>query len=239
MARPCRFWQYLDEQFCQQAAFTIAPGNYIKLSLQDTGKGIDPTILKLIFEPFFTTKGVGEGTGLGLAAVYGIVVNHHGMIIPQSQVGVGTDFTIYLPVLAGNSAMHESPETEDISGQGCILLVDDEEVIRETTKAMLAEMGYDVITAIDGLDAVSTFKENLQTIDLVLMDLVMPNKNGHEASSEMSDIDPAVKIIFTSGFAKDSKSLKSMMDSTTAFVQKPYRKSKLGKLLKEQLGRPG
>lgn len=213
---------FLNSSYCSISPFDIEPGDYIEIEVRDTGCGISPENLKRIFEPYFTTKETEKGTGMGLASVYGTVLNHHGAIDVYSEENRGTVFHIYLPC-------SKETETESISDQpritasGNILLVDDEEIIRTTGKLLLEEMGYTVILAENGVEAVNIFKEKFKDIDLVIMDMIMPKMNGKEAFMEMKSIDKDCRILLSSGFTKD-EDLKSLeKEGLTGFIHKPYK----------------
>jgi len=220
----------LDSAYCNNSPFEIEEGNYIQIEVQDTGCGIPSENLLKIFEPFFTTSEPGSGTGLGLAAVYGTVQDHLGAISVRSQVGIGTSFRISLPCNAGNSNFQQN-EASTVTGSGQIMLVDDEELIRSVGKLMLEEMGYSVLLAENGRIAVEIFKEKFAEIDLVIMDMIMPEMNGREAFTIMREIHKNCKVIISSGFSK-SKDIEALMkEGLSGFIQKPYRNSELSLLL--------
>ncbi len=224
----------LNKTYCEVSQFHIKPGEYIKIEVRDTGSGIPPEYLQKIFEPFFTTKGQGLGTGLGLASVYGTIKNHNGAIYVYSEVGTGTVFHILLPC-SRDSVESLQNIGEIITGEGLILLVDDEEIIRITGKDLLKEMGYDVILAKNGLEAVDVFKTRHKEIDLVIMDMIMPEMSGSEAFIKLKKIDKNCKVIIASGFTKD-ESLDQMKElGLCGFINKPYRDFELGKLLAQIL----
>jgi len=168
----------VDEDFIRIVP-DLKPGNYVKTSVSDIGIGMPEKIKDYIFDPFFTTKGVGEGTGLGLATVYGIIKNHQGHIDVYSEPGKGTTFTFYLPA-SDKEVTDEKEEAAIIKGDETILVVDDEEDIREMLKTQLQSLGYIVLTGCDGIDAVSVFKKHKNKIDLVLLDMIMPDMNGKD-----------------------------------------------------------
>ncbi len=222
----------LNEHYCQHSPFEIEAGDYIDIEVRDSGTGIAVENMEKIFEPFFTTKEEGRGTGLGLAAVYGTVQDHQGAISVYSEVGEGTAFHLLIPC----SESHELPEEQIenvISGTGIVLLVDDEEFIRITGKYTLEEMGYQVILAENGVEAVDLFREKHGQIDLVLMDMIMPRMNGSEAFRLMKEIDDQCRVVLSSGFTKyeSLKELKKM--GLSGFIQKPYTMKELLKLMSE------
>ncbi len=220
----------LDKKYCEASPFAVKPGEYVELEVRDTGAGISPENIKKIFEPFFTTKKQGEGTGLGLASVFGTIQKHSGAINVYSELGVGTAFHLYFPC-SDQSISFVNPNEVVLKGSGKILLVDDEELIRVTGKYMLEQMGYTVILAEDGLDAVEIFKMNKDEIDLVLMDMIMPKMNGSKAFYKMREIDSGCKVIISSGFTKDESLDELKKAGLSGFIQKPFRDYELSKLL--------
>ena len=225
----------LDQIYCNTSIFDIEPGEYLEVEIRDNGSGIPLGIINRIFEPFFTTKKQGSGTGLGLAAVYGTIQNHHGAITVYSEEEVGTVFQIYLPATTEDADFIQKDE-EILRGSGTILVVDDEEIIRVTAKSILEKFGYKVLLAEDGKDAVELFQKQYTEIDLVLMDVIMPKMNGREAFYKMREIDPICKVFISSGFTKDEDISKLKDKGLCGFVRKPYRMSELSKLLKNVLG---
>jgi len=227
---------YLTEAWCDASTFDIEPGAVIKLQIQDAGCGIPPDSLQRIFEPFYTTKGHGKGTGLGLAAVYGTVQQHHGAISVSSEVGVGTSFQILLPC-AGDPVDPEEADEEVIPGAGqLVLLVDDEEVVRATGRGFLEQMGYRVLMAEDGLEAVGMFQKMHAKIDLVIMDMIMPEMNGHEAFIKMKEIDSGCHVIISSGYTKNESVAELSQMGLAGFIAKPFRYAELSRILAETLG---
>ena len=225
---------YLDNTYCENSSFEIEPGEYVEIQMRDTGCGIPRENIRKIFEPFFTTSEQESGTGLGLAAVYGTVQDHQGSISVYSEEGRGSVFKILLPCSYEEAdAVQINPDV--VTGSGKILLVDDEELIRTTGKLMLEKMGYTVLLAENGRSAVELFKQIYKEIDLVVMDMVMPEMNGGDAFEEMRRIDPACKVIISSGFSRSGNidELKSL--GLSGFIQKPFRNSKLSQLLAKVL----
>jgi PAS domain S-box-containing protein len=224
---------HLDENYCESSPFNIRPGNYVKIEVRDEGYGISPENMKKIFEPFFTTKKQGEGTGLGLSAVYGTVENHNGAIEVYSELGVGTVFYIFLPVAAGDyEYKNDLNDIHDVlHGSGKILLVDDEDLLRNTAKRMLNELGYEVILAENGLDAVKIFEKKKEEIDLIITDVLMPVMTGKEAFYKFKEIDPEIKVIVSSGFVKD-ENIDEMKDlNLSGFISKPFNIIELSHLI--------
>lgn len=198
-----------------------AAGMYVKLSVSDTGHGMDEKMLERIFDPFFTTKEVGKGTGLGLSIVYGIIKQHGGFISVYSEKGSGTTFRMYLPLIEEKTANLRPVRQELKKGSGTILLAEDNPQVRHLAKNVLMRTGYNVIEAADGQEAVDSFKANHGVIDLVIIDVVMPRKNGREVMNEIRLIQPHVKILFTSGYTRDILSDKGMFDTEFNFLAKP------------------
>ena len=208
----------------------LKPGLYVHLLVRDTGEGMDSNILDHIFEPFFTTKKVGQGTGLGLSTVYGIVEGHDGTITAQSQPKQGTVFDLYIP------ALEKSPEVEEEAllefksaqrGKERLLVVDDEAAILEVAGEVLAAQGYTVKTAKSGEQALSIFEQAPSDFDLVLLDLGMPGMGGHRCLETMLGIRPDLKVIIASGYADDRQIQDVMNSGASEFVRKPYRLTSL------------
>lgn len=199
---------------------TVAPGRYVLITVSDTGIGMTPEIQERIFEPFFTTKGVGEGTGLGLAVVYGIVCSHHGWINVQSQPGQGSVFQIYLPA-SEREVLKQERVTETVPrGRGTILVVDDEPVVLKLACDILAHYGYHTLIAHDGEEAIRVFQERMTEIDLVLLDLTMPKLNGLECARRLRALNSAIPIVASSGYSIYTR--EKLDGQVAAFVPKPY-----------------
>ncbi len=225
----------LDEKFCRNCAFDIVPGKYIVLDIRDTGCGIEKENLKRIFEPFFTTRMSGKGTGLGLAAVYGTVEGHKGALEVFSEPGEGTLFRIYLPC-SEKIRLPGKNKKEFISGSGTIFLVDDEEIIRSTVGTMLGEMGYNVKLAENGEEAVAIFEKDYESIDLTIIDMIMPKMNGAKAFYRMKEIDPDCRVIIASGYTEDENMDKLMARGLAGFIRKPFLFDELSRFLSEIMG---
>jgi len=227
----------LDEAFCRAlVGFSLEPGAYVRLTVEDSGHGIPPEIRDRIFEPFFTTKPTGKGTGLGLAAVYGIVKDHRGLIQVDSAPGQGTAFNIYLPLEESALLPSESkPSLPTRLGGGSVLVIEDEEVVRSTASMLLQNLGYDVILAADGLEGIRCFQANRARIRLVLLDMVMPGISGKETAQRLATIDPSVPIIITSGFSMELCASELLNEGIHGFLHKPYGRAELAKALLSSL----
>ena len=203
-------------------------GHFYRLTIKDNGTGIPEEIMKQIFEPFFTTKKQGKGTGLGLAMVYGIVKGHHGWIEVDSKLGAGTKFIVYLPLTEDQVELKPAEVSISLTGGSeTILLTDDESFVRDLGKELLENFGYTVMTAQDGVEALETYRQNRDKIDLLILDLSMPKKSGRETLRELLEFDSEVKVIVSSGFDKTGP-VKSLLDmGAKTFVQKPYRLDKM------------
>ncbi|MBC2745287.1 MAG: PAS domain S-box protein [Desulfosarcina sp.] len=223
----------LDDAYCKP--YQTKPGRYAKISVTDTGIGMDKSTLQLIFDPFFTTKEKGRGTGLGLASAYGIIKNHAGMITVYSEVGQGTTFNIYLPV-SDKAAYRDVPiETGLVTGLETVLLVDDEKMVIDAGKTMLEKLGYRVVVAKDGAQAVDTVKMKGDTIDLVIIDLIMPGMDGGKAFDLIREIQPAIPVILISGYALSGQANYIMQRGCNGFIQKPFNISKLSQKVRKIL----
>ena len=225
----------LDEEY---AAMHLGaqPGHYVLLTVTDTGTGIDQETLGHIFEPFYTTKEVGEGTGLGLAMVYGIVQQHGGHIRCYSEVGEGTAFKIYFPALVADEELNETAERViPRGGSETILLVDDEELIRDLGSRILTKAGYRVITGSDGKEALEVYRQSSDKISLVILDLIMPKMGGKKCMEEILRIDPKAKVIIASGYSESGPARGAMSRGAKGFVQKPYKMRELLTMTREVL----
>lgn len=224
----------LDENYCQASSFDISPGQFLQITISDTGSGIAQEDLKHIFEPFFTTKQQAKGTGLGLASVYGIVQQHRGAISVNSELGKGTEFTIVLPVSEEKEATPVKHE-EFVKGEGCILVIDDELVVRTTVRMMLENIGYEVLEAQNGQEGVLIYKKNKEKIDLVLLDMLMPVMDGTECFFELKKINSEVRVIISSGFTRDADLTGLKKAGLTDLIRKPYNLQKLSKVIENAL----
>jgi CheY-like chemotaxis protein len=218
-----------------QAPYQIVPGPYVKLSIMDTGVGMDRATRKRIFEPFFTTKEMGRGSGLGLASAYGIIKNHGGYINVYSEKGQGTTFTIYLPA-SDHAQVDEGRTSRRIyTGNETILLVDDEEITMDVGQELLGELGYRVLTARDGQDALAIYRQHLARIDMVVLDMVMPGMGGGQTYDELKKLNPEVKVLLASGYSISGEAARILERGCNAFIQKPFNMKQLSEKIREVL----
>jgi PAS domain S-box-containing protein len=212
----------LDEEYGKMH-LGVEPGTYVLLSVSDAGQGMDKETLTHIFEPFFTTKGPGQGTGLGLATVYGIVKQHRGHIMCYSEVGKGTIFKMYFPSLARDRGLQEVGKSlPPRGGKETILLIDDEEMVRDLGARILRNAGYRVITASNGREALNVYREHAGDISLVVLDLIMPEMGGSQCLTELLSLNPALKVIVASGFSAGHTTSEALEAGAKGFINKPY-----------------
>lgn len=225
----------MDDSFIEMHGYGKA-GKYVLITISDTGIGMDADMQSHIFEPFFTTKETGKGTGLGLAVVHGIVKQHNGYINVYSEMGKGTAFRIYLP-LVEHAAIEtvKGPAASVKRGTETILVAEDEQSLRNLAKIMLESAGYKVLTAKDGKEAVEIYKEHMKEIDIVVLDVIMPVMNGEEAFGEMRRLNPSLKALFMSGYTRDTISEHGIAEGQYSFVQKPVRLEPLLSKIREVL----
>jgi len=228
----------IDDDFIRRHGYGKA-GAYVLLSVSDTGAGMDEATRQRVFEPFFTTKEVGKGTGLGLAMVYGSVKQHGGYISVDSEPGKGSTFRIYLPLVsaapvplavAGSLAAPRS-------GKETVLLAEDDPAVRSLTSRVLGESGYTVIVASDGQDALAHLARNLDRIDLLIVDVVMPGMNGKEVAEEAEGMKPGIKVLYTSGYPADVIQTKGVLQEGLSFIAKPAAPQDLLRKVREVLDR--
>ncbi len=223
----------LDEHYTK--AFKASPGKYVKVSVADTGVGMDEVTRQKIFDPFFTTKEMGRGTGLGLASVYGIVKNHQGFINVYSKKGEGATFNIYLPAVEKETLEKKELEKDVLKGSETVLLVDDEDMIIDVGLPMLEKMGYNVLIAKGGKEALEIYQKNEQKIDMVILDLIMPDIGGGDAYDKLKDINPEIKVMLSSGYSIDGQTSEILERGCNGFIQKPFNIKKLSKKIREIL----
>ena len=215
---------------------TLQPGQYLKLSVRDTGHGIDPEILHRIFEPYYTTREKGAGTGLGLAVVHGIVKNHHGAIQASSQVGVGSTFDVYFPKVEDYSVESEAEPEEPVrGGNECILFVDDEPALEELGGRLLSGLGYEVVTRSSAWEALQLFKAKTMAFDLVITDMTMPQLTGEKLALEILRIRPEMPIILCTGFSEQINNERARSLGIRALVMKPFLKNEMARTIRRVL----
>jgi two-component system cell cycle sensor histidine kinase/response regulator CckA len=230
----------LDEAFVKP--YNLSPGSYLNITVADTGAGMDEKTVERIFEPFYTTRPMGEGTGLGLASVFGIIKKHQGIITVDTRVGQGTTFSIYLPA----ARILQKPKAQDklrvISsgkrpekGSGTILVVDDEEYILNADKAMLSELGYEVLLANGGKEAIRVFEENKDRISLLILDLIMPDLGGDIVYDRIKSSRSDVRVILSSGYSIEGQAESILKKGCDGFIQKPYNLKQLAQKIKDIL----
>ena len=213
---------FLDEDYCK-THLEMAPGHYALLTVSDSGQGMDKKTLEHIFELFDTTKGPGKGTGLGLAMVYGIVKEHRGHIACYSEPDVGTTFKIYFPALISESKAEEAlVQPVPRGGSETILLVDDEDLVRDIGGRILTRAGYRVLTAVNGKDALEVYRAGRQDISLVILDLIMPEMGGKQCLEEILKIDIQARVLIASGYSVSGSSNEALAVGAKGFVNKPY-----------------
>ena len=223
----------LDEDYCKP--YGVKSGRFAKVSVTDTGIGMNEATRQRVFDPFFTTKDMSRGTGLGLASAYGIIKNHGGLITVYSEPGYGTTFNIYLPVSDKDVYQEVIQKHEMVEGMETILLVDDEDMIIEVGQAMLEKLGYCVIVSRNGLDAVREVTAYGNEIDLVILDLIMPGLDGGKTFGRIREIQPDLPVILSSGYAINGKATKIMQKGCNGFIQKPFSISEISQKIRKIL----
>ena len=227
--------QSLDENFVR-THLGAQVGDYVILSVSDTGIGISHEVKEHIFEPFYTTKEHKGGTGMGLSTVYGIVKRHGGIVTVYSEVGEGSLFRLYFPVVSGNVEKSFSTKKKGESGGGeIILLIDDEPIVRDMWGDFLNDQGYRVIYAEDGGEGIKIFRENKDEIDLVILDFIMPGYGGGETFSRLKEIDPDVRVLLTSGYSENGRAGEVVEVGAMGFIQKPAQLTELAEKIREIL----
>ena len=226
---------HLDKKYTKP--YGVKPGLYVKVSITDTGTGMDKATMDRIFDPFFTTKEMGHGTGLGLASVYGIVQNHNGIINVYSEKGVGTTFNVYLPA-SGQSIKRNGKDNKSIDpphGQETILLVDDEQMIIDIGKDVLEALGYTVIIAKNGNDAVRTYQQHADAVDLVILDMIMPVMDGEATFEAIKAINPQAAVLLSSGYSINGRAESIMRKGCRGFIQKPFTLEEVSRTIRRIL----
>jgi nitrogen-specific signal transduction histidine kinase len=226
----------LDEAYVQP--HSVKAGQYVKISMTDTGVGIDEQTKQRLFDPFFTTKEMGRGTGLGLASAYGIIKNHEGIITVYSEKSHGSTFNIYLPA-SGKEISDEKKALGDlVKGEGTLLLVDDEEMILKVGTPMLEKIGYKVLVARSGKEAIQVYQKNRDLIKAVILDMIMPQMSGGETFDQMRATNPRVKVLLSSGYSINGEAQEILNRGCHGFIQKPFNLRELSQRLGEILRRP-
>ena len=212
-----------DQAACARVPFTILPGEFIEIEVSDTGQGMDEVTRKRIFEPFFTTKDKGEGTGLGLSAVYGTVTSHNGGIDLESTVGQGTNIGVYLPLATSVPVRPTVPSaTPGVTLDANVMVVDDVESLRDVARRQLERLGCQVMTFETGDQAISYFERFHEKVDLVVLDMIMPGRDGRGTFRAMRAIDPSVQVLLASGYSLDGEAQDLLDEGVRGFLQKPY-----------------
>jgi two-component system cell cycle sensor histidine kinase/response regulator CckA len=223
--------EILDENFA--GAYGVRPGKYVAISITDTGIGMDEKTLKRVFDPFFTTKEKESGTGLGLASAYGIIKNHDGIIMAESAGGQGAAFHIYLPASDKPVVDEDQDDQNILKGSGTILLVDDEKMIIDVGSQVLKKMGYEILTACHGKEAIEIYRQNSQKIVIVVLDLIMPEMGGGETYDRLKELDPDVKVLLSSGYSLDGQATEILNRGCDGFIQKPFSLKDLSQKLRQ------
>ena len=225
----------LDEHYASMHT-EVTPGNYVQISVSDTGTGMDSETLARIFDPFFTTKEKGKGTGLGLSTVYGIVKQHGGSVSVYSEVDKGTTFNVFLPqAVTENSLLPEQKTTTDISGKGeNILVIEDDNQVRRMVCRMLAHLGYNPIDALTPKEGIEYLRQN-ENIDLLLTDIIMPGTSGKRIAEEAAILKPGIKIVYMSGYTDEVIAHHGILEKNTRLLSKPFSEKKLNQKIQEAL----
>jgi len=227
----------LDEEYCAQRPYQIRPGRFVRLAVSDTGHGMTGETAKRIFEPFFTTKAKGKGTGLGLSMIYGAVKQSGGSIEAYSEVGIGTTIKIYLPRAEGEAVKRVKDDRPTVlpGGRETVLIVEDEDSVRNLGVRILGDLGYRVMQARNGAEAIALAQGYGDRIDLLLTDVVMPGMNGSELATQLVLHHPEMQVLFTSGYTDDAIVRHGVLDEGVSFVGKPYSPSALAKKVRKVL----
>ncbi len=215
--------------------YRVKPGNYVLLKIADTGSGMDKETMDRIFEPFFTTKTMGRGTGLGLASVYGSVKAHGGYIDVESEKNKGSTFSIYLPATGERVKTERHMTYRHVGGTETILLIDDEKMVRETGAMMLEKLGYSALSASSGKAAIGIYEEKKDNIDMIILDMIMPDLGGEQTYDRLRKINPHVKVLLSSGYSMNDQAEKILKRGCNGFIQKPFTMEELSAKLREIL----
>jgi PAS domain S-box-containing protein len=226
----------IDE--AEDGYYSLKPGRYVRISIRDTGCGMDKLTQERIFDPFFTTKEMGRGTGLGLASAYGIIKNHNGLIQVVSEPGKGATFNIYLPASDKQIEPEHPLENIILKGEETVILVDDEDMILEVGEQLLQKIGYRVLKAKGGVEALSLYASDPHAISLVILDMIMPEMGGEETFDRLRQINPNVKVLLSSGYSIDGQARSILDRGCNGFIQKPFGITELSKKIREILDSP-
>ena len=223
----------LSEDFCLKHIGLSKERKYVHIEISDTGHGIEEKWLPYIFDPFFTTKDVGKGTGLGLSVAFGIIKAHQGTILVRSKLSAGTTFDIYLPACSSSTVKEDGFKVSE--GEGTVMIVEDEELVRRMTLNILKRSGYSVLCAADGEEALVLYKKNENLIDLVILDMIMPKKDGLETFKQLKEINQNIRVVISTGYLPNHISSQFLKGGAVGFIQKPYTAMELSKMVKRVL----
>jgi len=217
--------------------FHVTPGKYVKISVTDTGIGMDEETKKQIFDPFFTTKEKERGTGMGLSSAYGIIKNHGGFITVYSEPGEGATFNIFIPASRKKVKKHKKPTERLKRGSGTILIIDDEQMILDVGKSFLKELGYKALTAKNGNEGLEIYKKYQEKIDMVILDMIMPGTSGSDAYDSLKEINHNIKVLLSSGYSINGKATEILERGCNGFIQKPFTLEQLSQKMSEILSK--
>lgn len=223
----------LDEYYTK--GYGLEPGKYIRISVTDNGMGMDEETRKRVFDPFFTTKEMGRGTGLGLASAYGIIRNHKGIINVYSEIKQGTTFNMYFPISGGEVKEEKYSDEKILTGTETIVFVDDEDTIIEVGKQLLEILGYNVILTKSGKETIDVYQQEKETIDLIILDMIMPGMSGGDTYDKLKEIDTNVKVLLSSGYSLNGQAEKILERGCKGFIQKPFNLEELSKKIRDVL----
>jgi CheY-like chemotaxis protein len=213
----------------------MGPDEFVSIAVTDTGVGMTNETIEKIYDPFFTTKEMGRGTGLGLSSVYGIIRNHNGHIQVKSKPGKGTTFTFFLPASKRDIIQTEEKHVKMLTGSETILLIDDEKMVLDVSSRLLRKLGYEVITAENGIEAVETYEANQNNIGCIILDMIMPVQNGGETYDRLKELNPGIKVLLSSGYSLDNQAKEIMRRGCNGFIQKPFTLRELSEKVRSVL----